>query len=131
MGMDISGKDPSNKRGEYFRSGFFSWPDIMDVISQANDEYDLGFDIQAWSFNDGEGLDTQEECNQLADAMEKVLNEGGVLEVPENRKVQNSMLAALSNGGMNVVNVGSRDPSDRNIREFISFLRCCGGFAIW
>lgn len=131
MGMDISGKDPSNKRGEYFRSGFFSWPQIMDVISQANEEYELGFDIQAWSFNDGEGLDTQEECDELANAMEKVLSKGGgVIEMRENRRAQNSMLAALAGSGMNVVNA-SPNAGDRNVRYFIEFLRSCGGFAIW
>src|SRR4051812_45074191 len=68
MGMDVYGKKPTSEDGRYFRANVWSWRPIHQLC-----EIVLKRDFPSWAFNDGDGLETQEECNQLADGLERYL----------------------------------------------------------
>ena len=59
--------------GDYFRSNWWGWRPIVMLVEFANDDKELGFDLSYWGSNDGAGLDNQEDCNRLADALEELV----------------------------------------------------------
>lgn len=129
MGMDIYGKAPSTEEGEYFRANIWSWPPILGLIRTANEMAGMSIDTQDWSYNDGAGLETQEECNKLADAMQLLLDgaESPVL-VAEHLDVTHALVKAL--GGITGAQPQA-EASREHAQGFITFLRGCGGFNIW
>lgn len=70
MGMDVYGKKPTKKQGEYFRANIWSWRPIHALCETV-----LKRELPGWEFNNGEGFDAQPECTELADALEKYLAE--------------------------------------------------------
>jgi hypothetical protein len=134
MGMDVSGKNPTNTRGEYFRASIWSWPGILTVIMQANDTYDLGFDTKYWGSNDGKGLDLQADCDRLADAMQNILDADpdDIIQSGDNTaaRVANTFAETISKG-LGIEMEKDLSAEKEHVQEFISFLRSCGGFEIW
>ena len=104
--------------GVYFRANCWSWRPILDRIYQANDEYDLCINEDTLVYmgeNSGAGLDSQEDCDLLAEALENVLErEDGVI----------------------TWDCGDPDFADaykatkEHALEFVGFLRECGGFQV-
>ncbi len=124
MGMDVFGKNPTSKDGEYFRANVWSWRPIHQLCETV-----LKKQLPGWAFNDGEGLETQEECNQLADALEKYLKDFPLerIETESDMRVdaQGKVLRTGDTGGQSAYS------TDRgHVEEFITFLRACGGFEI-
>jgi hypothetical protein len=148
----------SNNPGYYFRANLWSWRPIQMIINQVNLNKDLGIDTSEFGYNSGAGLDTAEECIILADALVEfmenadlddsddriylclgmwVSQEGGFSvpeEITEDLNKQFSM-GKLIQGGV-VGNDGNLyypawSTSNSHMREFITFLRNCGGFQIW
>jgi len=145
--------------GYYFRSNWWSWRPIVMLCRHAADQHELKFNFDAWMGNDGLGLDNWQECNALADALEKVVSEEDNLQDPEDVIYcnMNSWSQSGSNGLLDddltdklnedypygtimFTSVVSDDgnvyyPSHGTplwmIREFTKFLRNCGGFSIW
>ena len=160
MGMDVYGKDPKTEVGEYFRANVWSWRPIHALIgiADARNEGRLVDDetMRLMSSNDGAGLETQEECNALANAMERLLSnkcfitEHG-LEVNESNgersvcfptDIESSMPLVDGKGRFrNQVDVESGKVKEKDLRspyeaefshvlDFITFLRNCGGFEV-
>ena len=127
--MDIYGLEPTTKVGEYFRANIWGWPPILGIAQSANEIYGLGIDTSAWSFNDGAGLKTQKECNQLADAMENLLTmEGDTLKSEHMPNAAAFASALHSVMGLKIQE--QAETSSEHAKEFITFLRNCGGFEI-
>ena len=59
----------------YFFSNWWSWRPIQYLCGLANVMYELKLDLCYLSSNEGRGLQTQENCDRLANAMELMLNE--------------------------------------------------------
>jgi len=156
MGMDVSGKAPSCEKGKYFGANVWSWRPIHAIIGIVNEQHEgelvddetLGF----MGSNDGAGLDDQESCDKLADAIEEFINdEVGIkatgLECVEGEEFGDKLIRfPLKPGGMIVnakgqflkegecINDDCRSPYGTyrsHIEEFITFLRHCGGFEVW
>ena len=126
MGMDVYGRNQA-----YFRASIWRWPALLQLIHKANQDSNLELDLKGWQWNDGCGLDTQEDCNALADALEKIVfpcKASVVFAAGNNDDGTHIGLALASTLGLNVtfeVDLG-------HVKEFISFLRNCGGgFSIW
>lgn len=126
MGMDVYGKNASDETGDYFRSNIWGWPPILSIAMTANETHGLGFDMSAWSFNDGAGLDTQEDCTRLADAMESLLTMEDETIETKPHDAANALCKAL---GMQAPT--SAATSKEHAVEFVNFLRHCGGFNIY
>jgi hypothetical protein len=153
MGMDVSGIDPDSKAGEYFRANCWSWRPIHALVDIANqlsggalvDEETM----RLMGYNDGAGLKTKEACNLLADAVE------GLLEEPE--KLRMADLVVSNDGEETIIGFkldpacavrsdgrfvrpGENVPLDdlhspysvgmSHAKEFVEFLRHCGGFEV-
>lgn len=160
MGMDVYGKAPSSKEGEYFRNNMWWWRPLADYC--CNIAPDICAPCEHWHSNDGDGLDAAGAA-ALADALQEALDSGRTERYALQRELD---LAALPKEpcecceatGVTTQAVadkypayqprvgqpciqcnglGTRDPwpchypfSEENVREFVTFLRACGGFEI-
>jgi hypothetical protein len=150
MGMDIYGKNDSG----YFRANVWSWRPIHAISEMAIDKYDLSLSTDGWSYNDGDGLKTKQECNDLADAIidivkelkyeEKIYlclgvwctNEGTFLSEEEAKELNEKYPEGTITNSAVVTSKGtlvqsSHSISVERIDEWISFLRECDGFEIF
>lgn len=75
MGMDISGKNPSTRDGEYFRNNVWWWRPVLIYLADRN----LITDEEAtkMSYNDGAGLE-HEQCVNIAEFIEQDIADGGM-----------------------------------------------------
>ncbi len=132
MGMDVYGNKPANSKGEYFRSSIWGWPNIITVMAAC------GYDVPpSWHQNEGEGLATQESCDQLADMMDGFLSEKKDVMVPVCTEFGAEVNNVLRKTGQDMfAGIKKIEPEDIKplnvefVQEFITFLRACGGFRI-
>ena len=62
--------------GVYFRANLWSWRPIAEVINYCNNVMALNLPeafLSGMHYNSGAGLDTQEECDKLADAIDAMI----------------------------------------------------------
>ena len=146
MGVDIYGKNPTNEAYtsshrpdslNYFRSNWWWWRPIVLQMEAAAPL--LFAKVKHWGSNDGDGFDNAEDCIAMADALEKM--EAYIIQA---RKEQEAMpdvdcryCAGTGTRGEvdNDCNVcdgtGNVRPHDWEFtKEWIAFLRGCGGFEI-
>jgi hypothetical protein len=147
--------------GTYFRSNWWCWRPIHMLCELANDKYKLKMNMEYWGSNDGKGLRTQKQCNRLADSLELMLNDNfpkefmadnsnviytvtGSWDVTDTGEITPDEEAdlneqyefgtilwapVLTKKGVLVETTYSCSLED--IKEWINFLRECGGFKIW
>ena len=122
MGMDVYGINPLSESGKYFRANIWSWRPIVAIMRLS------GFDVpSSWSYNDGDGLREQSECNALADKIESFMNnaDDSDLELPAP-----DGLGIDENG---IFGKGKKSPyytTREHVARWVAFLRNCGGFEI-
>lgn len=73
MGMDLTGLNPKNSEGKYFRANVWSWRPIHGICQLVIERNNLGIDTNGWAYNDGKGVKTQEDCDKLADGIENFI----------------------------------------------------------
>ena len=150
-----------NNPGRYFRANIWSWRPIHMACLAAITLHKLNFDedLNDWGFNDGGGLKTQKNCNELAVALEDLIDGFKFAEVEFfGYNMSEAWTIKLSNGYevtdnekiLNVLNM--MYPKDTlitqmpklkdttyypshvtevdHLEEFTVFLRNCGGFKI-
>jgi len=151
MGMDVYGKS-----GNYFRANMWSWRPINAIIDIVNDKHELGLNTDGFAYNDGAGIDNQEQCSILADKIEELLDteelEGSDLiyinlggwycddkfhyddQIAESLNLDypiGSFLYSSVVGPEGEVYKPSHSTDVEHIKEFIDFLRTCDGFKIY
>lgn len=161
MGVDISGRKPTTEEGDYFQSNWWGWRPIHAISQIAAYNSKLKINFENWGSNDGAGLRTQNQCDKLANAIEELISdklnefvtddddrifvvlgswcEAGTgkfipsdIELSLNQQFEYGSLqysTIVTESGMRVESAHST--SLRRIKEFITFLRNCGGFKIW
>ena len=146
--------------GYYFRSNWWGWRPIHMLCEVAAEKHDLDIDFKHWGSNDGKGLDNQTQCDELADALEDILETDGGFEddydtlymnlgswtdqsgtfIPEEirSKLDEELpLGKVTFTGIMLADTGttvyypSHACDKRHVMNFIKFLRDCGGFTIW
>lgn len=145
--------------GYYFRANWWSWRPIHAISALSIKVAGLPLKTDGWGENNGDGLETQEDCNLLADALElfTILNKKEMKEdedriyiclggwvTPEGRFItqeeEDKLNEAHPYGTImysSVVDENGRlvqsahSASLSHIKEFITFLRNCGGFQIF
>jgi hypothetical protein len=144
--------------GYYFRANVWSWRPINKIINLLNAKHDLDLDTEGFGSNSGNGLKTQQECDLLANVMEDYIEDNQSLNDSQTMYVNLGMWVADDNTFTikehqeNKLNrdypVGSilyssvitdegnlvRPAWGTNVehfKEFVRFLRNCGGFEIW
>lgn len=109
MGMDVHGRAATTKEGEYFRRNVWGWHPLADLTTAIAPE--LCAKIKYWHTNDGDGFDNQEDCTKLADAIDTEIAKGA-----DSKLIRD------------YIHETHRDVN--SIREWVTFLRGCGGFTI-
>jgi len=83
MGMDVYGRKPKNKTGEYFRANIWSWKPIYYLcgIAKLEHEEKTGHDdlipektFRGMEHNDGSGLRSERKCKLLSDYLQKLVD---------------------------------------------------------
>jgi hypothetical protein len=134
MAMDVIGRKPKNKKGEYFQSNVWSWCPILSLMQDSGVCSDK--EIKGMSFNEGVGPMEQARCDRIADFIEGklessrgletfALETGSGVRVDRNGKVLHPEEIARG--------VESFSPyrTNRNhLQDFVEFLRNCGGFEV-
>jgi len=147
--------------GNCFRSNWWAWRPILYLCGLANFEFSLKMDMSSWGFNFGKGLRTQKQCDRLADALELMLNDdfykefmaddSNVIYIVTGSWIVTSTLASfedeeadlneqyefgtilwapvLTKKGVLVETTYSC--SLEHFKNWINFLRACGGFKIF
>ena len=161
MGVDISGRKPKTEEGDYFASNWWGWRPILAISEAAMINSKLDYDTSYWGSNDGKGLSTQKQCDKLADAIELLISNnyneyltedddriyivmGSWCEAGTGQFVPSEFTASLNeqyeygdilytpvvaaNGTMVE---SSYSTSLGRLKQWIIFLRNCGGFKIW
>jgi len=152
MGMDVCGKGNPDA---YFRANCWSWRPIHALCETVIHKDNLNLNTEYWGSNDGRGLETQEDCNTLADALEAHLKNtelteendkiflclgswctaDGVFLYEEEELNKTYPIGTVLSGAVvmkdGTMAYSTHSTSLNHIREFISFLRTCEGFEIW
>jgi len=154
MGMDVFGKAPTSEKGKYFRNNIWWWHPLWQYCEQrAPDlipENNLGHSNDGWGLNRRNSL-------KLADRLAAALDSGETLQYAQAYKQRLDALPLEPcdicgatghraeppatgpgplpcngcNGQGSVPNFSTHYPfSVENVREFVAFLRDCGGFRI-
>jgi len=83
MGMDVYGRKPKNKTGEYFRANCWSYRPIhwLCYLSTLHHKEKTGYGdlipfktLQGMGLNDGRGLRSDRKCNLLSDYLQDVVD---------------------------------------------------------
>lgn len=134
MGMDVYGRAPSSPAGEYFRANVWSWRPIhalmIELCSDLLDEEAL----KKMAINDGAGPQDQKTCTEMANRFELWMEhhtEGYGLEselqvTKEGRFVSPEELA----GNPDLETISPYEVHDEHSKEWIDFLRHCGGLEV-
>jgi hypothetical protein len=161
MGVDISGRKPKTEEGDYFASNWWGWRPIVAISEAAMINSKLDYDTSYWGSNDGKGLRTQKQCDKLADAIELLISNnyneyltedddriyivmGSWCEAGTGKFIGSEREHILNQqyeyGDILYAPVVAEDGTlvessystslDR-IKQWITFLRSCGGFKIW
>jgi len=136
MGMDVVGRMPSSPTGEYFRANVWSWRPIHALIVElCSDLLDEEM-IESIGFNVGAGPTDQPTCTEMASRFDRWMEHhvhGLDLEVPDVRVAEDGHFVTeeelLENPELE-----TRTPyevEDDHLKEWIEFLRHCGGFEVW
>jgi len=159
MGVDISGRNPKTEEGDYFGANWWGWRPINMLCEMAAHKSKLKINFDHWGSNDGKGLRTQKQCDRLADALEEYLDDsihlkdnndriylclGSWCEFGSGKFIPNELQSSLNEqfpfGTVLYTSIvtsdgiaveSSHSTSVQRVKEFIKFLRNCGGFQIW
>lgn len=154
MGMDIYGKNEPT----YFRANLWGWRPIHNLSAMAIDKYNLKLSTDGWENNDGCGLQTDKECKELATAITKMITEYELFNddddiiylclgmwctnsgefVPDkeieelnNKYTEGSIMKYPVVSSKGILVYPSHSTSLSRIKEWVAFLKECGGFQIF
>lgn len=134
MGMDVYGRKPSSEAGEYFRANVWSWRPIHILIIELCADLLTEKTLSRMALNDGAGPKDHKTCIEMAKRFEQWMEhhtEGYRVESDlrvnaEGRFVSAEELAA--NPDMETTT--PYEVSDEHLKEWVEFLRHCGGFRV-
>ncbi len=138
MGMDVHGKSPKTKHGEYWRSSAFGWPDVWGPVCAMNDVHQGPLterDQKACRYNDGHLID-EEKALTIGLLIKWVLADGRIdeldIEIPKGGTHAIAAAVVQSLGGLDVT--AGPQPMGFDVEELGAFARFCidsGGFEVW
>ena len=140
MGYDIYGKKPTAPEGEYYRSNIWYWPPFVAMCRRLAPRESKG--CKGWELNEGRGLNAADAL-RLANRLDELLADGTIAAYIEDTgeppvtELQGNALKfiralKIATGGGKVDAPGLAAPAvtEEDVREFIAFLKTCGGFMI-
>jgi len=140
MGMDISGRNPVNDSGVYFRANVWSWRPIHELICKLGSDLMTDDILIGISGNDGKGPDSPEVCQKLADRLAIWLEHnvnGYSLDIgchvltEVNERGHQSFATREQAMDPTVDSESAHRVCDKHLQEFVTFLYNCGGFQVF
>ena len=136
MGMDVSGRNPGSPAGKYFRANVWSWRPIHALIVElCSDLLDEEM-LDSMAFNAGAGPTDQTTCTEMAKRFDLWMEhhvQGLSLEVPDVRVAEDGRFMTeeeiIENPDLETYT--PYEVEDEHLKEWIDFLRHCGGFEVW
>ena len=153
MGFDLTGVEPKNKKGEYFRNNCWWWRPLWDFIGTHCNDIITSEDLEKGCYNDGHLIDG-EKAKRLAFRLEFLINQGIVKKYQEKYEEEQKNTPdekcdiCNGTGKRNDIYVkgtcnacggkGTKRPwicsypfSIDNVKEFVDFCKSSGGFQIY
>ena len=135
MGMDVWGKNPSGPEGKYFRANIWSWRPIHALIGELCadliDEETMG----RMSINVGAGPSDPEVCQQMAARFDQWLEHnatGKTLDLELRVTTEGRFVTPAERAANPELQTESPyQVQDEHLKEWVTFLRSCGGFEVW
>ncbi len=135
MGMDVYGRKPRTEAGKYFRANVWSWHPIHALIVEICGDLLDEETLQHLAFNDGIGPTDQATCTEMAKRFEVWMEhhaEGHVLDSGTQVTEEGRFVSAEERAANPDLETRSAySVSDEHLKEWIEFLRNCGGFEVW
>jgi len=150
MGMDVYGNNPKSEKGEYFRNNCWHWRPLWEYCEYVAP--DICKKVASPGTNDGDGLGARD-SKKLAMVLESMIKSGQtkayeiaydakqaalpdqVCEICNGRGIRYDM--SVANGCNGCAGSGKRRPwaaeypfSEENVKNWVAFLKECGGFKI-
>jgi len=149
MGMDVYGRNPANKDGEYFRANIWWWRPLWDYCYVVTDIIDENLFSQG-HHNDGHGLNSVD-AQALATKLTEEIKNGGTAKYQSEYEVR---LAAMPDENCRICKGTGRRNGEKScngcdskgkvrpnaalypfsastVQDFCRFLMTCGGFKIY
>ena len=154
MGMDVNGRKPKSKVGEYFRNNVWWWRPLWmfceDIAPDLIPKDNLGHSNDGWGLNCTHSLQLAERLTELLDAGEVKKYEEGYTKMLKETPLQECTICGGTGQRLPPPKCGAGDQpcngcgetgkreadsthypfSEENVKIFRDFLRECGGFSI-
>jgi hypothetical protein len=133
MGMDVRGRNPNIEVGKYFRANIWSWRPIHELVIELCCDLLDEETLQGMSYNQGNGPTDGAICVEMANRFEAWMEhhaEGYCVESEDLRMLPGGRLVM----GSDAEGQETTSPymvSDEHLKQWIEFLRHCGGFEVW
>ena len=136
MGMDVTGRNPDSPAGEYFRANVWSWRPIHALIIELCSDLLDEATIESIGYNDGGGPGDQQTCTEMATRFELWMEhhvQGLELDLPDARVTEDGFFVTEEQLAENpgIKTRPAYGVEDEHLKEWIEFLRHCGGFEVW
>lgn len=136
MGMDVFGKTPTSKEGAYFRASVWEWLPLYERMAALSGGSLDSQTLDGMRHNSGFGPDDPVVCRDMADRLDAWLKDypGDYYSVDSDMQVtlEGPLMSAAELASQPTL--ATRSPyriTRESIREWILFLRHCGGFEVW
>lgn len=132
MGMDVCGRRPKSEVGEYFRANVWSWRPIHDLMCRLCADLLSEKVLTGMGYNDGAGPRGQKVCTEMAKRFEQWLEqhtEGHSVDL--GMRVTKGGKLSLTNKQKHAKGETPHRVDDEHLKEWVEFLRNCGGFEVW
>lgn len=131
--LDVVGRNPSSEEGEYFGANVWSWRPIQALIGALCSDMFTPEELEALHFNDGAGPEDQATCTEMANRFEIWMEHNidgvsidlGVRITPDGTLLDEGEAEECDDV------ISPHQTSDDHLKEWIEFLRHCGGFQVW
>jgi len=134
MGMDVIGKNPTSKTGRVFLNNNSWWCELAEYVISVAPE--ITSNCEKWYTNDGDGL-SEADSIALATCLQAEIDSGRCAAYADRLRATNPAPEVIElvtpRGPLNVCvyDHAYRPFEVENVKEFVAFLRWCGGFEIW
>jgi hypothetical protein len=133
--MDVYGRNPSAPAGRYFRASVWSWRPIHALVIRLCPDLLDEETLAKMGYNNGAGPADQRTCTKMANRFERWLEhhagghglESDLRVTPDGRFVFPGEAAA----NPDLETVSAYEVADEHLKEWVEFLRHCGGFEVW
>jgi hypothetical protein len=132
--MDVFGRNPDSEAGQYFRANVWSWRPIHALVVELCSDLLDEATLTGMAFNGGAGAQDQATCTEMANRFERWLehhtNGHGLASDLRVRRDGRFVREGECAENPDVEATSPYAVDDDHLKEWVEFLRHCGGFAV-